>query len=336
VGDFGVELCDRIGCDQKNYYETRSNGSDEWRQLLRVVPWEGPALVNIGLTAWGRSGARNFLGYLALSLRVRRGKKTIVLVHNLIEATDSDTTGYPISPLVRAGAHRAISMLKGADLVVFSRTIADALQSQYGLRPALVTPIPCLPDRRGGPPSGPVPSVITPGYFNPYKGHERIPDVKALLPGNVRFVVVGGPHRVLMETDETYRSRFESLRTLLTEGAIEVKGRVSDSELDQLISSASVALLPYTSTQGASATLSRIASVGTPVVAPRLAEFEWLQGLGAGILLTPPSVEGLADGIRRVMSEPRVREELAGRQRVFAARYSWEEFIKQLHTLVLG
>ncbi len=171
IGDFGLELRARLG-GPVTYLETDPDGHHERSQLREVRAWNGPAIINLGLTAWGSSALRNLVGYFHLSRRVRRtGPETIVLVHNLIEAMDAETTGYPVPPWVRVGAHWAVAHVTGAKLVAFSRTVGELLRSRYHTPPALLTPLPCAPGRGVGSPQDPALGIVVPGYLSPYNGH---------------------------------------------------------------------------------------------------------------------------------------------------------------------
>lgn len=74
-----------------------------------------------------------------------------------------------------------------------------------------------------------------------------------------------------------------------------------------------LAPLPHNSTQVASAMLTRITSIGSPVVASRLAQFGWLRGLGAGILRALPTPGDLAAAVERVLRAPLLRAEPSAR-----------------------
>jgi glycosyltransferase involved in cell wall biosynthesis len=330
IGDFGAELLERLGPGRVRYVETRPDGRGVLGQLKSALSWHAPVLANLGLTAWGDSAVRNFLGYSSLALRIRSGRRTVVFVHNLIEALDAGSAGYPISTAVRLGAHRAVAMLRGGELVVFSRTVADLLRTEYGTAPKLLAPIPCSPSRRLAPAGELDGQVVVPGYLAPYKGHDRLPAVKALLDPGVGMSVVGGPHRVLAQTSVAYRRDLANLHHQLNAAGINVLGWVPDEELDRRLARSTVALLPYLATQGASAMFSRVASVGTPAVASELPEFAWLEGLGAGLLLVPPTPEGLARGLTRVLTDRRLRSELSARQLEFSNKYSWGTFLSRL------
>jgi glycosyltransferase involved in cell wall biosynthesis len=315
------------------YLETRSDGAGELRQLQKALGWPGTLVANLGLTSWGRSGVRNFLGYFVLGMRVRRQRKTLILIHNLIEALDTETVGYPVSGFTRWGAHRAVAFLRGATVVSFSVKVGDLLKTAYRTQPALVTPIPCPPVRDPGSPRDDPPRVITPGYLSPYKGHEQLPSIRPLVVGEAKFTVVGGVHRVLAENDPTYRRNLDDLQKRLIDSGVEVRGWVSDPELNDLLGRSSVALLPYSSTQGGSAMFSRIASAGLPVVATDLPEFRWLESRGAGVLCVPRSPQGYAEGVSRLLSDRALHRQLVERQKAFAQAHSWEAFLGALRAL---
>jgi glycosyltransferase involved in cell wall biosynthesis len=335
IGDFGSELGRTFAAAgiPLAYEETRPDGRKETAQLARALRWPGTLLANVGLTAWGASGPRNFAGFAALGARIRLGRPTIAFVHNPIEVIEVATAGYRIDSLVGRGAHFATALLRGSRLVVFSPSVEEVLRSHYRLRADLVTPIPCpraIPAATDEPAQPPV--VVALGYLSPYKGHAALPGIRARVRAPAHFVVVGGPHRVLMQ-DPAYRAAHEALLRELRAADIDPLGRIDDPELDRLLARTAVGLMPYASTQGGSSTFSRFASAGVPVVAPRLPLFEWLASIGAGVWPVDPGPDGVADGVERLLTDRTLHRTLAERQRSFAESHDWPAFLRSLRQL---
>ncbi len=335
IGDFGTELREEFARESTPlaYAETRPDGSGETSQLRRLLRWDGMLLANVGLTAWGASGPRNLAGFAALGARIRLGRPTICFVHNPIEIIDIATAGYRIDSIVGRGAHLATALLRGSRLVVFSPSVDEVLRRAYRLSADLVTPIPCPPppppgsEGDGGPPA-----VVALGYLSPYKGHAALPAIRRRIRAPARFVVVGGPHRVLMQ-DPGYRAAHAALLGELRTAGIDPVGRLDDAALDALLGRTAVGLMPYAATQGGSSTFSRFASAGVPVVAPKLPLFEWLESIGAGLWTVPPTPEGFSEGVERLLTDPGLHRTLVDRQRAFAAKYTWRAFVASLREL---
>jgi glycosyltransferase involved in cell wall biosynthesis len=316
------------------YIETSSDGHQEFSQLRQLVSWKGPVVANLGLTAWGSSAVRNFVGFLGLSARSRLKRATVVCLHYVIEAVDVETSGYRVSKPTRWGAHRAIAGLGRAALVTFSRTTGALLEQAYQIRPVLVTPIPCEPRRAREETGNHQPVIVTPGYVSPYKGHERLPYIKGKLRHPADFMVVGGPHRVLFETDPGYRAGYLHLEEQLRKSGIHVLGWVPEEELDATLARSTMALLPYSSTQGGSAMFARLASSGVPVVASRLPEFEWYRSLGAGVVIVEPTPEAFAERVDALLDDAQLLRDLSARQIQFATRFSWDNFVRELRAMI--
>lgn len=331
IGDFGTDLVSQLErvSSVQSVLETSPEGTGQIGQLIRCVLWSGPLVANVGLTSWGRSPIRNFLGFLTLWSRSLLGKKTVVLLHNAIEVIDASSSGYRISPITEGGGHLAVSLLRRTTIVVFSQRLNEILKTGYGIVAALVTPIPCRESAGTASPEPDIPIVVTPGYFSPYKGHGTLPAIRMQLKHRAQFVVVGGPHRALLP-DPKYQEYYSSVSQQLQRAGIEVLGHLPDDALDELLAKSSAAILPYTSMQGGSATLSRLASNGVPVVAPKVGDVEWLRGLGAGILVAESSPSSLAGAVDLVLGDRRLREDLASRQVAFAARFRWPSFVDDL------
>lgn len=333
IGDFGWELIDALSRagHSLRIVETNTSWIGFHRLGIDVLGWAGQIIVNIGLTAWGSSPIRNLMGIGVLAAKSHTRVRPTILLHNVIEVIQLDQSGYQVSSLTRAGAHQAVAALRRSPFVVFSRAVGESLDLNYGIRPELVWPIPCShePGVKRGTPSNDLPIVVSPGYFSPYKGLTDLESIRRLVRSRCGFVTTAAAHRVLSASGNYTRS-YESGVRKLRESGVTVTGYLPRADFEALLSSATVGLLPYYSTQGGSASFAKLASFGLPVIAPKLPEFEWLEGLGAGLLLTGRSPEQLAEGIDRVITEDHLRLDLIHRQREFARKFSWTEFVRAL------
>ena len=330
IGDFGASVLAHLRAagvaiaDE----ETRPDGVGLSGQLRRLRSVPGTLITNVGLTAWGPSGLRNYRGFRSIGRRPRRGGPTIALVHHAIEMIDLAEAGYPVSRLVRWGAHRALAWLRECDIVVFSPRLGQLLRDGYGARSVWVTPIPSaaprrMPERTGGW------RVLNVGYFAPYKGIDEFLGVAELLRDRAEFSLVGRPHRVLSERAEfgaavrTWTERAASAR-------VAMPGFLPSDELDRLMSGRTIGVLPYTSSSGASASFGLFAERGVPVIASDLPEFRFLQECGAGIVLAPAHAKELATAVRGLLDDPSAWSELARRQAEFAKGHDWAGFVREL------
>jgi len=330
IGDFGATLFEHLqaGGFPLELVETRLDGRGLMGQMRRIRRAPGPLVANVGLTAWGASGPRNFLGFAAIGGRARSGRPTIALVHHAIEMFQLSETGYPISRLVRWGAHRALRSLRGCDLVVFSPRLRDLLKSSYGARSIWLTPMPSGAPRRDPTDAGRW-KVVTAGYLAPYKGLETFLDVAGRLRGSADFSLVGRPHAVLSRRPEFAALSQHWLDRARSEG-VSTPGFLPPAELDRALAGRTIGLLPYTSASGASASFGLFAERGVPVVTSDLPEFRYLADQGAGVVVTPPGGEAAAGAVEGLLRDPRRWSELADRQVAFAREHSWERFVAAL------
>jgi glycosyltransferase involved in cell wall biosynthesis len=69
---------------------------------------------------------------------------------------------------------------------------------------------------------------------------------------------------------------------------------------------------------------------GTPVVTSRLSSLPEVVG-DAAVLVDPYSVEDIADGLARVLSDGELRTTLIARGRLRARSFSWERSVAAIH-----
>jgi glycosyltransferase involved in cell wall biosynthesis len=331
IGDFGATMFSLLARQVKvaQSIETDPNGRTWLQQVVCLLKRREPVIANLGLTAWGPSGVRNFAGFLALGARQRLGRPTTVVLHNIIEIIRPEDSGYSVNGLVRFGAHLAVSFLRKCHVIVFSPRMAEELQSSYGLRVALCTPLPCEPSGDRTPRPSDPPRFVTVGYIAPYKGVEVMVRAKELLGEEVAMSIIGKPHRVLSSNPEFLRS-VQTIEERARTSGIEFPGYVPDEELAQVLASSYAGILSYTSTSGASASFATLASAGLPVVASDLPEFRFLREKGAGVWLVPADPEALAGAIRMLTKDSKQWAELVERQRTFTTEYSWASFVQRL------
>lgn len=328
IGDFGHRLADELRSSNVPLVEeeTRPDGSGALAQAARFRSERSPVMINVGLTAWGSSGLRNYRALAQLGRRVT-DRPTLVLVHHAIEMLVPAETGYAISRTTRWGAHRALAKLTDRDLIVFSPRLAELLRTGYDASSVWLAPMPTEPPRRmvyDG-----VHRVLTCGYLAPYKGIDVALEVASRMRDVAEFSIVGRPHRVLSATPpfqtqvRVWANRARALR-------VTMPGYLADPALDAAMRGRAVGLLPYTSASGASASFGMYASRGVPVVTSALPEFLYLEKVGAGIVPVAGGPEAYVASLRRLIEDPDLWDELASRQREFAIRNSWSSFVARL------
>ncbi|MCI4343416.1 MAG: glycosyltransferase [Thermoplasmata archaeon] len=329
IGDFGLSLethlKSRLG--ELETEETSLDGRGSLRQALHSATHRGPLFANLGLTAWGRSGVRNFLGFTAVGVHQSLSPPTTVIVHHAIEIFDLHETGYEVSRLVEAGAHAALRRVRKCDLVVFSPRLSEIMTDRYGARRVWLVP---LPGELGltqvtSLPAGP-PKVVHAGYWAPYKGIERFVQVAERMKGRAEFLLGGRPHAAL-STDDGFRQKVQHWTKQATEAGVRMTGYLTPEQLDLELTGSTVGLLPYTSVSGASASFNLFADRGVPVVATDLPEFRYLESQGAGIRVASPTLDGFTSAVEGLLNDREQWLELSRRQAEFVRRFSWDQFV---------
>lgn len=331
IGDFGASVLAAVETVRPGVQleETDLGGRGLAVQLARVRTHPGGLIANVGLTAWGASGLRNFRGFRSLGARQRAGRPLVALVHHTIEMFTPEESGYPISRLRRWGAHRALAELAHADLVSFSPRVADLLRNGYRAGSVWLTPMPTGTPRTGIDGSGPGWKIATVGYLAPYKGIDQFLEAAERLGSEATAQLIGRPHPVLSGRPE-FRSAVERWQQRAARIGVAMPGYLEAEALDRALAGPTVGMLPYTSASGASASFGLFAERGVPVVASDLPEFRFLEEQGAGVVVVPPTTVGLVDAARALMGDRPRWAELAARQRSFSASHTWENFARQL------
>jgi glycosyltransferase involved in cell wall biosynthesis len=332
IGDFGIaleaHLKSRLGALATE--ETAIDGRGSLRQAVKAATYPGPLITNLGLTAWGRSGPRNFFGFSAVGLHQSLGHPTTVIVHHAIEMFELRETGYEVTPLVLKGAHLALERVMGCDLIVFSPRLRDILVEQYGARRVRLVPHPGeRPRRQVTEPKDHRPKVVHAGYWAPYKGIDLYIALAGRLRSRAEFVLVGRPHLGL-SGDEGFRQKVDAWKARAQDAGIRLTGFLEDRELDSELAGSAVGVLPYSSVSGASGSFNLFAERGVPVVASDLPEFRYLESSGAGILIAPPTLDGISSAVEHLLDDRALWLDLARRQERFNERYCWDNFVEGL------
>lgn len=202
---------------------------------------------------------------------------------------------------------------RSAHTVVISRAARQMLVDHYRVDPTAVEVVPHgvrhLPKESRPPAQRPV--IVTWGLLGPGKGIEwgirALRHLKQLDPPP-RYVVAGATHpQVLRTQGDTYRLGLCRLaRELGVEDLLRMEDTyLSDEDLERLLESAHVVVLPYDSTdQVSSGVLVEALGAGLPVVATAFPHaIEMLEG-GAGIVVPHRDPKAMADAISCLLTDP--------------------------------
>jgi len=174
------------------------------------------------------------------------------------------------------------------------------------------------------------PLLVTWGLLGPGKGVEWVLDALSMIDDvrpRPQYLIAGRTHpKVLAAQGEAYRDMLGSrARTLGVGGSVSFDPTYRDlAGLADLISQASVVVLPYDSVdQVTSGVLVDAVAAGCPVIATAFPHAVELLASGAGIVVPRRDPEALADALRRVLTQPGLRDAMAAEARRLAPDLSW-------------
>ena len=331
IGDFGNDLVTTLRelAIVTDVIET----TDDWRGFIRplwkIIFAKGRLVLNIGLTAWGDSKIRNFLGFVWLGY-VSFLRPATVILHNLIEVVDTKDAGYKVGKITVWGSRFVVKLLKRANFIVMSDRMQHELVSKYRIKPSacLVSPCWVIPNNEIA--KAEPPRVCTVGYIAPYKGVETFLKCAETLRGRADFIMIGQPHRVL-SSDARFKEWFVSIKELAKRAGVRMFGYLPKDDLMFELQRCCIGVLPYTSSSGASASFSTMASAGLPVVSSDLHEFRFVKSNGAGIVIVPGhTTNEFAKFLESLIANPILLARLSSDQRTFASNNSWTKFANEL------
>ena len=167
---------------------------------------------------------------------------------------------------------------------------------------AAVPAPPGLREQLGGSETRPL--VLTPARLNAQKGHDALLEAVAEVPGALFLLAGDGPERERLEGRATELGVAERVRFL---------GRRED--VPQLLGACDVFCLPSLY-EGSSLAVLEAMAAGIPIVSSAIGGTEELIEDGrSGLLVPPGDAPALAAALRRLLDDPRLREELAERAR---------------------
>ncbi len=221
---------------------------------------------NLGFAVFGASRVANFLGLAVPMFARRAGLPTVVTLHESFESVHPRTLGMTNGRLTAWGAHTATSMLLQADVVcvTLGRYVRE-LRARYGVENVWHVPVGAYfpPEFLSRPVNAPPHDILIFATYAPFKGLpillEAFARVRQCLP-EATLTIAGSDH-------PRFPGYLTALRATANGAAgIQWLGPQSEARLRDLFGRASVVVLPYTATTGASSVLHRAAALGRPMV----------------------------------------------------------------------
>lgn len=218
-------------------------------------------------------------------------------------------------------------------VVTMSEAARDRLVTKYLVNPPKIFAIPhgspAFPINKGRKISGD-PLILTWGLIGPGKGIEWAIEAMDYLRDLVpmpHYVVAGRTHpKVLEREGESYREHLQDRIDQLGLGNyIELRAEyLTDSALADLVSSASVVLLPYDSTeQVTSGVLIEAVTAQRPVVATNFPHAVELLSQGVGLLVPHHDPASMADALRRILQNADLAQDMSQRASIIASKLLW-------------
>jgi glycosyltransferase involved in cell wall biosynthesis len=224
----------------------------------------------------------------------------------------------------RADAIIAVSQHTRRDLIELYQTPTDKIHVIYeGIDPAFA---PAPPHRiravqqqySPNPQGGVRPYLLMVGTLEPRKNHA------AAMRALVRLKTAGFPHRLLIVGGEGWR--FAPIAALVEQlglGAdVTFAGYAPATDLPALYSGADCVLQPSLY-EGFGFPVLEALACGAPVVCSQVSSLPEV-AREAALLVDPTDDEALAAAIRRVLTEPGLRDEMKKKGRMHAAQFRWE------------
>jgi glycosyltransferase involved in cell wall biosynthesis len=167
------------------------------------------------------------------------------------------------------------------------------------------------------------------GFVHPVKGTRYLIEAVEQLP-ELRLVVIGGFTSLALPEDEAAAHRAEL--AALAGDRVEFTGHLPAPEVSALLHGADVAVLPFTAgvTTKSGALLSVLAH-GLPTLVTQADEPdpELVDGRTVAVIPDRRSTSAIVATLRRVLSDPVLRERLSTQGRAMAAGRGWPQIARQ-------
>lgn len=304
-------------------------------RLLRTIRQLKPDVVwfNLLFSTFGRNPFIAFSGLTAPLLARLGGRYTHVTLHHLMDTVELKDVGVRHERLYRvAGALATRMLLLSNSVSVLMPGYRKILNDKYGrdnvhLRAhGLLARRPEFPDfsRRGTPAH----RILAFGKWGTYKRLELMIEAFNLLVSKMpeaRLVIAGGDHPQASGYVNSIKEQNAG------NSRIEFRGYIPENELADLFQSASVAVMPYTSSTGCSGVAHLACAFGVPVVSADLADFRQMAlSEELAIEFYPPGkAEGLADCLLRLLQDPGKQSEMATRNFSAALRMTMPNVVQK-------
>jgi glycosyltransferase involved in cell wall biosynthesis len=286
---------------------------------------------NLLFTTFGHNPVAAFCGLATPWLTRLSGYYTHVTLHHLMDTVDLKDAGVRHPRLYRTAGVAATRMLLMANsLTVLMPTYRKLLREQYGrenvhVRAHGILSRPECPNfsRRGNP----VHRILAFGKWGTYKRLEPMIEAFELVAKNldkVRLVIAGGDHPRTPGYVASVARRFEE------DDRLEFTGYVPEERIPELFRTASVAVMPYSSSTGSSGVAHLACAFGLPIVSSDLPDFRQMaeeEGMAIDFC-QPGSTQDLADHLIALLESPARQHAMAIQNFSAALRMSMPRVVR--------
>jgi glycosyltransferase involved in cell wall biosynthesis len=299
-----------------------------FRELKPDVVW-----FNLLFSTFGRNPLVAFAGLMTPLLARLSGCYTHVTLHHLMDTVDLKDAGVRFPRTYRmAGAFATRMLLLSNSVSVLMPGYRKILFDKYGgdnvhvRSHGTLTRRPEFPDfsRRGNPEH----RILAFGKWGTYKRLELMISAFEVLQSrlpNAKLVIAGGDHPQAHGYVESIKRKY------VGNPRIEFTGYVREDQLPDLFQTASVAVMPYSSSTGSSGVAHLACAYGVPIVCADIEDFRQMaQGEDLAIeFYQSGNAQDLADCLVRFLENPEKQQEMATQNFASALRMTMPNIVQK-------
>jgi len=298
------------------------------RELRPDVVW-----FNLGFASFGDKPLPAFAGLGIPALTRMNGFYTHVTLHQLMETVNLEDAGvrFPLMYKVAGSiATRMVLMSNSISVLMpaYRRTLREKYRGDYIHVRAhgIFSGTPEYPDfsRR----NNPTQRILAFGKWGTYKRLEQLIDAFHLVSArqpDAKLIISGGNHPKAPGYVESIAEKYRG------DDRIEFTGYVAEERIPELFGSATMVVMPYTSSAGASGVAHLAAEYGVPMVASNIRDFRDLsehEGL-AILFFDTGNTQDLADRMTYLLENPELQKDMAEMNFSAALRMTMPSIIRQ-------
>jgi glycosyltransferase involved in cell wall biosynthesis len=310
-------------------FERRANLATVLRAIRRLKP--DVAWFNLGFASFGATPVPALFGLVAPAAARLYGVYSHVTLHQLFETVDLRDAGVTSPRLYLAGGWLATHLLLSANSIsVLLPAYRRMLNEKYrrgrvsARSHGIFSGTPEAPDftRRGNPTH----RILAFGKWGTYKRLELLIDAFKQLAArfpDVELVIGGGDHPKTPGYVASMAEQHASDR-------IRFLGYVAESGISDLFRTASLAVMPYTSSAGSSGVAHLAAQYGVPIIASGIQDFRELaahEGI-AMRFFTPGDAASLVEQVLSTLNSPEEIQRMAWQSHAAAIAMSMPRVVQ--------